>query len=76
MSLFSRGALMAAEMDDKIRTQSSGQKSLRDALRHLMEWSRQNHHAFRTEDLPVIFWEATGVDTSVILNRWMQPTLR
>jgi predicted metalloprotease with PDZ domain len=76
MSLFSRGALMAAEMDDQIRTQSSGQKSLRDALRHLMEWSRQNHHAFRTEDLPVIFWEATGVDTSVILNRWMQPPLR
>jgi predicted metalloprotease with PDZ domain len=76
MSVFSRGALMAAEMDDQIRTQSSGQKSLRDALRHLMEWSRQNHHAFRTEDLPVIFWEATGVDTSVILNRWMQPPLR
>lgn len=76
MSLFSRGALMAAEMDDHIREQAGGQKSLRDALRHLMEWSRQNRHAFHTEDLPVIFWEATGVDTSVILNRWMQPPLR
>ena len=76
MNLFSRGALMAAEMDDQIRAQTAGQKSLRDALRHLMEWSRQNHRAFHPEDLPVIFWEATGVDTSVILNRWMQPPLR
>ncbi len=75
-NLFSRGALMAAEIDDRIRSQTAGQKSLRDALRHLMEWSQQNHRAFRTEELPVIFREATGVDTSSILDRWMQPPLR
>ena len=75
-SLFARGALMAAEMDDRIRAQTAGQKSLRDALRHLMEWSQQNHRAFRTEELPVIFRQATGVDTSSILDRWMPPPLR
>jgi len=72
-NLFSRGALMAAEMDDRIRTQTNGQKSLRDALRHLMDWSERNRRAFRTEELPMIFREATGVDTAGILDRWMQP---
>jgi predicted metalloprotease with PDZ domain len=75
-NLFARGALMAAEMDDRIRSQTAGQNSLRDALRHLMEWSERNHRAFRTEELPAIFREATSVDTSAILDRWMQPPLR
>jgi predicted metalloprotease with PDZ domain len=72
MNLFARGALMAAEMDDRIRAQTNGRKSLRDALRHLMDWSEQSHRAFRTEELPVIFREATGADTADILDRWMQ----
>jgi len=75
-NLFARGALMAAEMDDQIRAQTAGKKSLRDALRHIVDWCDQNHRAFRTEELPVIFREATGVDTSAILDRWMQPPLR
>jgi predicted metalloprotease with PDZ domain len=74
-NLFSRGALMAAEMDDRIRSQTGGKKSLRDALRHLMEWSERNRRAFRVEELPVIFREATGVDTASILDRWMQPAV-
>ena len=73
MNLFSRGALMAAEMDDAIRAQTNGQKSLRDALRHLIAWTSKHHRAFRVEELPQIFREATGVDTSVILNRHLQP---
>jgi len=76
MNLFARGALMAGEMDDRIREQTSGRKSLRDALRRLMEWSHQNHHAFRIEELPVIFREATGVDTASVLDRWMQPPVK
>ena len=66
---------MAAEMDDRIRLQTRGEKSLRDALRHLMEWSRGNRRAFRLEELPVIFREATGVETASILDRWMRPTV-
>ncbi len=73
MNLFSRGSLMAAEMDDRIQAQTSGQKSLRDALRYLMGWTAQNKRAFRTDELPEIFRQATGVDTTSILKSWMQP---
>lgn len=73
MNLFSRGALMAAGMDDAIRIQTNDHKSLRDALRHLIDWTAQNHRAFRVEELPQIFRETTGVDTSAILIRYLQP---
>jgi len=70
---FSRGGLMAAEMDDRIRAQTHGEKSLREALRHLVAWSAENHRAFRIEELPVRFREATGVETRDILERWLAP---
>ncbi len=70
---FSRGGLMAEEMDTRIRTETHGEKSLRDALRALVAWSGQNHRAFRIEELPVRFYETTGVDTKAILEKWMTP---
>jgi predicted metalloprotease with PDZ domain len=70
---FSRGGLMAAEMDDRIRAETRGQKSMRDALRGLIAWSAVNHRAFRIEELPVRFREATGVETRDILDRWLAP---
>ena len=70
---FSRGGLMAEEMDTPIRTETHGEKSLRDALRALVAWSWQDHRAFRIEELPVRFYEATGVDTKAILDKWMSP---
>ncbi len=73
MNLFSRGALMAAQMDDRIRVRTQQKKSLRDALRSLVDWSEKNRRAFRVEELPVIFRDATGVDTRDILDRWLQP---
>jgi predicted metalloprotease with PDZ domain len=72
MSTFSRGALMAAEMDEKIRAASGGTKSLRDGLRALLKAPQP----FRTEDLPVIFQTATGVDVREILERWMKENQR
>jgi predicted metalloprotease with PDZ domain len=75
-NLFARGSLMAAEMDDQIRAQTAGKKSLRDALRHLIDWCDNHHRAFRVEELPAIFREATGVDASAILERWTRPPLR
>jgi len=71
-STYSRGALMAAEMDEKIRAASAGAKSLRDGLRALLEAPQP----FRTEDLPEIFRNATGVDVREILDRWMKETKR
>jgi predicted metalloprotease with PDZ domain len=70
---FSRGGLMAAEMDDRIRAETHGEKSLRDALRRLVAWSAENHRAFRIEELPARFREATGVETRDIMERWLTP---
>jgi predicted metalloprotease with PDZ domain len=72
-NVFSRGALMAAEIDDRIRSQTQGKKSLRDALRWLLRWSTENRKPFQTEDLPRYFAAATGVEVSDILERWMEP---
>ncbi len=70
---FTRGGLMAAEMDERIREKSKGAKRLQDALRHLMEWSAREKRGFRIEELPAIFKEATGVETRDILEKWLAP---
>jgi predicted metalloprotease with PDZ domain len=72
-NVFARGALMAAEMDDRIRAQSGGDKSLRDALRGLLRWSGEQQRPFQTADLPGYFKSATGVEVADILERWQQP---
>ena len=51
-TLFARGALLAAELDEKIRSSSGGRKRFRDAARYLMEWSARNRRGFRVEELP------------------------
>lgn len=72
-TLFSRGALMAHEMDARMRERTRGARRMRDALRSLVAWSARNKRAFRIEELPVIFREATGVDTRDILEKWLGP---
>lgn len=73
MNTFSRGALMAAEMDERIRKQTGGKKSLRDALRYLLEWTRTNQRPFQTEELSNLLSEGSGVDVHDIVERWMKP---
>ena len=70
---FARGGLMAAEMDDVIRSKTHGTKSLRDALRALIAWSAANKRAFRAEELPEIFRQATGVDVKPVMEKWLAP---
>jgi predicted metalloprotease with PDZ domain len=70
---FSRGGLMAAEMDERIREQSKGAKRMQDAFRYLMEWSAREKRAFKIEELPEIFKAATGVETRDILEKWLAP---
>jgi predicted metalloprotease with PDZ domain len=72
-NVFARGALMAAEMDDRIIAKSHGDKSLRDALRWLLNWSAAHHEPFQSEDLPKYFKEATGVDVADIYYHWLLP---
>jgi predicted metalloprotease with PDZ domain len=70
-NIFSRGGLMAAEMDELIREKSGGEKRLRDGLRHLIVWSRKDQRPFEIEELPGIFEEATGIDTREVMHRWL-----
>ncbi len=72
-NVFSRGGLMAAEMDELIREKTGGSKRLRDGLRHLMEWSAKMGRPFAIEEIPDIFEEATGVSTHQVMERWLAP---
>ena len=72
-NIFSRGALMAAEMDDRIRAKTNGEKSLADALRALLVWCGTNQRPFQVEEMMTIFADATGVDVRDILKRWQEP---
>ena len=68
---YARGALMAAEIDDRIRTQTKGTKSLRDSLRFLLRWTQHNQRPFEVEELPTIFTDATGVEVRDIFANWL-----
>jgi predicted metalloprotease with PDZ domain len=68
---FSRGGLMAAEMDDLIRQKTGGSKSLRDALRHLMDWSEKSRRGFRVDELPELIRAGTGVDVRRVMDKWL-----
>ena len=70
-TLFTRGALLAAELDEAIRAGSGGRKRLRDFLRHLMAWSAAKHRGFRVSELPGLVREATGVETLPIWQRYL-----
>lgn len=70
-TVFSRGGLMAHEMDERIRASSGGSKRLRDGLRALVAWSARERRPFRIDELPTILKEATGVETRDIMERWL-----
>lgn len=73
-TLFSKGALMAAEMDAHIRQRTAGTKRLRDSLRAMMRWSEKSQRAFRIEELPGLIALPVGLDEREIreiMNRWL-----
>ncbi|HEY1897778.1 MAG TPA: hypothetical protein VGG62_15975 [Terracidiphilus sp.] len=76
MNIFGRGFLMAAEMDDRIQTQTEGKKSLRDAFRALLAWNARNQRALQTEEMTRIISESTGVDVHDIVASWMEAPIR
>jgi predicted metalloprotease with PDZ domain len=73
-TLFSKGALMAAEMDDTIRQRTNGAKRLRDSLRALVKWGQQSGRPFRIDELPRLIAMPVGVaeqEIKAILDRWL-----
>jgi predicted metalloprotease with PDZ domain len=71
-TLFARGALLAAELDERIRSASGGRKRFRDAARYLVEWSARSQRGFRVDELPDLFREATGIETREIWKRYLR----
>lgn len=70
-TVFSRGGMMAYEMDEKIRAATGGTRRLRDALRGLVAWSARENKALAIDELPLRFKESTGVETRDIMERWL-----
>ena len=71
--VFSRGGLMAAAIDDRIRAETKGAKSLRDALVFLIDWSGRERRGFAIAELAGLIRQATGIDVSQTIERWLQP---
>ena len=71
--VFSRGGLMAAAIDDRIREASGGTRSLRDALRFLVTWSARERRGFAIDELPGLIREATGIDVRAVVDAWLKP---
>ena len=58
-TLFSKGALMAEEIDGLIRQKTGGKKRLRDSFHAMMSWAEKSGRAFRLEELPWVDWQAS-----------------
>jgi len=71
--VYSRGALMAIEMDNYLKEKSKGKKSVKDVLRYLYNWSKENKRAFTMEEFPVLINKACGIDLSEIYKKWQLP---
>lgn len=69
-NLFSRGALLAHDLDMVIQKETNGQKSIKDALLGLLNWTKTNQRAFEYDEIEPIMSKATGVDLSSIWEQW------
>lgn len=71
--VFSRGGLMAAAIDDRIRSATKGAKSLQDALKFLVAWTAREHRAFANDELAALIQQSTGVDVAAVIGEWLRP---
>ena len=72
-NLFSRGALLAHELDLLIQKETNGTKSFKDAILGLLKWTEVNQRAFEYNEIKSIMSESTGVDLSKVWDKWQKP---
>jgi len=72
-AVYSRGAMMAIEMNDYIKEKTGGKKSMKDVFRYLYTWAKENKRAFTMEEFPGLINKACGVDLGAIYEKWQQP---
>jgi len=69
-AVYSRGASMAIEMNIYLKEKTGGKKSMRDVIRFLYYWSKENKRPFTMEEFPLLINKACGVDLTDIYNKW------
>ena len=72
-AIYSRGALMAIEMNEHLLKESGGKKSMKDVIRFLYQWSIENKRPFTIEELPLLINKACGIDLRRIYDKWQMP---
>lgn len=72
-AVYSRGASMAMEMNNYLKEKSNGKKSMKDVLRYLYNWSKENKRPFTMEEFPILINKACGIDLSMIYKKWQLP---
>jgi len=72
-AIYSRGALMAIEMNEYLKKESGGKKSMKDVFRFLYNWSKENKRAFTMEEFPLLINKACDIDLTAIYKKWQLP---
>ena len=72
-AIYSRGALLAIEMNEWLIEKSGGTKSMKDVFRYLYNWSKENKRSFTMEEFPLLINKACNIDLSTIYKKWQLP---
>lgn len=72
-NLFSRGALMAKEMDDAIRKATYNKRSFKDALLGLLKWTEKHNRGYNYDEIEPILSTSIETNLSAIWNKWQAP---
>ena len=72
-AIYARGALMAIDMNKYLLEKSGGKKSMKDVLRYLYNWSKQQNRPFSLEEFPQLINQACDIDLSKIYKKWQLP---
>jgi predicted metalloprotease with PDZ domain len=72
-SIYSRGALMAMEINEYLKSKTGGRKSMKDIYRYLWQWANENKRAFTMEEFPKLISQACNIDLTAIYQKWQGP---
>ncbi|MEP7321253.1 MAG: hypothetical protein ABI761_05015 [Saprospiraceae bacterium] len=72
-AVYSRGALMALEMNEYIKKKSFGKKSMKEVFQYFYLWAKKNNRAFTIEEFPVLLNKACNIDLKPIYTKWQLP---
>lgn len=72
-AVYSRGALMAIEMNDYIKKKTGNRKSMKNVFRYLYMWAKENKRPFTMDEFPALINKACGVDVDAIYQKWQLP---